>query len=409
MTWIKKKLNQFGNSISIGLSAGNKTKGHRRTPKLKKVLKSVLEEIKRKKIPTSSRIFKVDQDIAKWKEYIDKALSPPYFNRFDLYLLYDRIINDAHLSAQITTRKNGTLAEHYVVTDDNFVVDKEATELIQRVWFQEIIDTILDKVFWGTTACETSELLDGEIQTIERINSSHISLERSALIPNPSQVTTTIPLQRPLTNWMLLFGKPGDLGILAKAARYALYKEFGVSDWSRHSERFGTPFTTVKTAAFGDELDNYEKMLSNFGNNGWAILDEDDEVDLLEQKATKPFEMYKEIISFCDEQISKLIVGQTGTADQKSFVGSANVQERILHWYVEADMKTVANEMNNKVFPYLIEKGYTQLTGKKFAWQYFIDKNNHSSKPKPKPRPGEELKLSFNEYIENFYKGCRHY
>lgn len=389
MNWIDKSLN------IIGLARKDKQKH-----KTQAALDSVLETLKKRNINTSSKILRSDRGIADWRKYIDQALSQPYYNRYQLYELYEQSLYDAHLSAQVNTRKSGTLHKSYTLVNQNGAEDKKTSELIQKDWFQEVINCILDSVYYGFTAIEVdSQFKDGEIQKVGRVHSKFFSPERQALLPQPQNYSVTIPLQEPLTNWLLTFGKSHDIGLLAKASRYTLYKNFSVSDWARHSERFGTPFIVAKTAMTEEsELQKYGQMLGNFGNNGWAILDEQDDINLLQQTSNKPYEIYLEMIKFCDEQISKIIVGQTGTADQKSFVGAAEVQERILNWYVEADMKLVRNEINNKVLPFLIEKGYP-LEGLSFEWQYFLEK----TKPQ---RPAKSKELNLLNPFEDFQEGC---
>lgn len=272
-------------------------------------------------------------------------------------------------------------------------------------------------VYYGFTALEIKKFEEGEIQSVKRIHSKHFSPERNALLPNPQQVSTTIPLIEPLTNHLLTFGKEDDLGLLAKASKCTLYKDFSISDWARHSERFGTPFLTVKTTTTEEkEIDSIEEMAANFGNNGYAILDEHDDINLLQQSGTKPFEIYLEMARFQDEQISKGIVGQTGTADQKTYVGAAEVQERILNWYVESDMKLVRNYVNNTVIPYLTKhKRYASLKNLKFEWQYFLDKDKskkeNSKARKEDSKPQEEAlnpkgELNLLNPFEDFQAGC---
>lgn len=116
--------------------------------KIQKTLQSVLDTIKRKKYNTASRTFRAEKDIADWKRYIDQALSEPYYNRYELYEMYDKALYDMQLSSQISTRKTGTLAEHYILMDKSKNIHEEASELIQKVWFQEVIDCILDSVYY---------------------------------------------------------------------------------------------------------------------------------------------------------------------------------------------------------------------------------------------------------------------
>lgn len=395
----------------------------------KKIMEGVLEELRKRKTPVSNRVLTIDTNIADWKKYVDYARQEPLYNRFELYKLYDQIEFDGHLTSETEKRKNGTLSEEYTFVNINTrEQDDELAEEFQTPWFDDIIECALDSAFWGFTAIEAEELSkDNKIISMERVDSKYFSPERKSFLPSPQQVNTTIPLERPLTNWLLTFGKKKDLGLHAKAAKYILYKSFSFSDWARHSERFATPFVWLKTLVTNNEDRKvYEKMLSSFGNNGYAILEDGDELGSLEQKTTKPYEIYQFMLMVCDMELSKLIVGQTSTSNEKAYAGSAEVHERILNAYVLKDMKRIRAEMNTKIIPFLIEKGYKELKGYRFEWQYFIDKkkaknnskkNEKPTRPKPsKPTDGnenEELShqypIQVNQTIENFYTGCCHH
>lgn len=361
-----------------------------------KSVRELLEKSRFKGVNTS-RTFAFERSIADWKRAIDDALSEPYYSRYELYELYKRITRDAQLRAQMRTRRAGTLSEKFIITAGA----KDATERLETAWFRLIIKKILDATFYGLSAIEVYKDKQGSIKVTE-INPEHFSPERNLLIPNPEMVAEGFPLVEPITDYLLLFEaeKENKLGLLADATPYALYKSFSLTDWARHSERFGTPFVVLKTPITDQrELGKYADMLANFGNNGFAILDETDQLDLLNQNSSgKPFEIYLEMTRFCDEQISKIIVGQTSTADTKAFVGSAEVQERILNWYVEEDMLMVKNEMNSKVLPMLAKLGASP-EGATFEWEFFQQKKTKPTAPQP---PKGELKLG----DEDFYTAC---
>lgn len=345
----------------------------------------------------TSRTFAFERSIADWKRAIDDALSEPYYNRYDLYELYKRITRDAQLRAQMRTRKAGTLSEKFIIKAGT----KDITETLETEWFRMIIKKILDTTFYGLSAIEVYKDKQGSIKVTE-LAPEHFSPERNLLVPNPEMVAEGFPLIEPITDYLLLFEaeKENKLGLLADATPYALYKSFSLTDWARHSERFGTPFVVLKTPITDQrELSKYANMLANFGNNGYTILDETDNLEFLAQgNAGKPFEIYSEMIKFCDEQISKVIVGQTSTADTKAFVGSAEVQERILDWHIEEDMLMVKNEMNSKVLPMLAKLGASPA-GATFEWEFFEQKKAKPTAPQP---PKGELKLG----NADFYTAC---
>jgi len=50
--------------------------------------------------------------------------------------------------------------------------------------------------------------------------------------------------------------------------------------------------------------------------------------------------------------------GQTGTSDEKAFVGSAEVHERILDDWHHSRLRRYANIINYKLIPFLVYHGY---------------------------------------------------
>lgn len=362
--------------------------------------KSVLELLRqhRYKGINTSRTFSFERDIADWKRYIDNALSEPWYSRYDLYELYKRVVRDAHLRAQMRTRRAGTLSELYRIEKNS----QDITASFKTKYFRLIIKKILDAAFFGLSAIELHPDEREGLRVVE-FEPAHFSPERNLLLPLPEVSTQGIPLAPPLTDRLLIFqdDQENKLGLLADAAPYALYKSFSVTDWARHSERFGTPFTVLKTPTIDKtELAKYNEMLANFGNNGYAILDEADHLELLQpNSATKPFEIYSEMIKFCDEQISKIIVGQTATADTKAFVGSAEVQERILDWHVEEDMLRVQDAINNQVLP-LLAKMKLAPENAVFKWAFFGQRNQVQAKP-------TETQNLHNP-LGDFYQACGH-
>ena len=99
-------------------------------------------------------------------------------------------------------------------------------------------------------------------------------------------------------------------------------------------------------------------MLANFGNNGWGLFDDGDTLELAESKMTNPADMYEKGLRYHDEQVSKGINLQTGTSDEKAFVGGAEVHERQLEDVIEYDMLNFQNHFNEVLKPFLTKHGY---------------------------------------------------
>jgi hypothetical protein len=156
--------------------------------------------------------------------------------------------------------------------------------------------------------------------------------------------------------------------LLLECAYNVLWKYYSRSDWSRASEKFGMPILSIKAGTTNEsELDDLETRAANFGTDGYVIVQAEDEVTIIERTGQNIHLIYKDNITLCDEQISKLINGGTASSDTKAFTGSAEVQERTLEDISSMRMQLVADEMNDKVLPFLEKKGFA-VNGLRFDY-----------------------------------------
>ncbi len=290
------------------------------------------------------------------------------------------------------------MAEKYALLKDG-KIDKKQSDTIQAIWFEGIIKAILDSIFFWGAGVELTKGKDGQIKAYH-IKPAHVCNRRKMLIPVPAY-TEGIPFEAFLNALFFCNDEEEGLGLTALAARYTIYKSFSLSDWSRHSELFGTPFLKMKTPVTEQKaLQERHKALGSFGRNAYVILDMDEELEALDPKTpANPHQMYLDMLKTCNEEISKTIIGQTGTTEQKSYVGAAEVHERILNWYVEADMLYIQKVMNNQVLPFLAKRGWI-AEGYEFDWLYFIEKR---SKPATKEEPDKE-DLAYDAFLESLKK-----
>ena len=110
------------------------------------------------------------------------------------------------------------------------------------------------------------------------------------------------------------------------------------------------------------------------GAFSWASLDKDDEIELKESNNRDAFNVFKEMINTVDSQVSKMILGQTGTTDEKAFVGSAEVHERVANMYAQTDRRFIENVVNNDLMPIMRRHGIL-ADGLKFE---FVNEENLS-------------------------------
>ena len=73
------------------------------------------------------------------------------------------------------------------------------------------------------------------------------------------------------------------------------------------------------------------------------------------------------MVERCNSEISKIILGQTGTTDEKSYSGSANVHESVAAMIAKQDTLKMQFIIEDQLVPMMIRNGF-DLTGCTFKY-----------------------------------------
>lgn len=316
---------------------------------------------------TQRRQFMASMQQDELKLAIISAENPTLPQRWLLYEIYRQTVREPHLKSQLRTNILKTIGSPFAVfkkgTD---TVDEDATRLLQRPWFNQYRKLYHETPFFGHTLIEFGQLvpsqekfIDQEFESVKLFPREHVRPETGEILIEVSD-SSGIPYRKPPFNkWLLEVGEHDDLGLLLIAAKEVIWKTYSRTDWSRHSEKFGMPILAIKTASQDKkEIARLEQMASDFGSNLWVILDDQDEVEIKEATFKDSYQIYLEKAKYCDEMMSKLINGQTGSTDVKAFAGSAEVHERTQDDFIEDNKRNETYYNNLTLFPFLIEKGY---------------------------------------------------
>lgn len=341
----------FGWNVSIGKKPASKqqtiTKGEKRRAR---------EVINRQyKRNTSFEIDSITQAL-------QLAESPDNPDRSLLHDIYRYILRDGHLLGQIqNVMKPKVLSEPWVLYR-NGQPDDAATELYNKRWMNQLIEYQLESILHGYSVVELDELdpKKANVAVVELLPREHVSIERRWILIDGTINGSYLPYAEYADELNLIeFGKQDDFGLLLPCAYNIIWKLYSRSDWSRASEKFGMPILRIKTSSTNDAvLDELEQRAANFGTDGYIIVGEEDDAEIVERSGQNLHLIYKDKITLCDEQISKLINGGTAASDTKAFTGSAEVQERTLEDISSMRMQGVVDEMNERVLPFLAAKGF---------------------------------------------------
>lgn len=341
--------------------------------------------------------FRADLGQDELRSAILTAEDPIYPRRYLLLQFYKEAMRDFHLQSQVRSAINKVLSSPWAIVDwRTKEINQELTELMQAQWFEKTSRLKLEAEFYGHSLIEIGNIVKDKdygliISDVKLFPREHVSPELGLLLFNPEDIEGIPFREDPYNYWFIEAGESDDLGLLSIASKYVLYKKYGISDWSRSMEKWADPLLIVRSSSSNDtENDKKADFAANFGNNGWAILDEDDKIDLLERNNSSGYQIFKDFLTFINEENSKGINGQVSTSDQKSFVGSAEVQERLMEEYTEARLRNLMYFHNKVTLPKISnllggQTAYAPL--KDYIWMplEFLKENrgssNHGNQP----------------------------
>lgn len=288
-------------------------------------------------------------DLQRWRNAIISARSPLNPRRRPLYELYQNVMLDAHLLSVCNKRKMGVTNKpvQWITNDGSEVSDEIKDLLLNTPWFYDMRSALMDAVIWGHSLVELIPGTNGLIMDAIKINPSNVRPELGQLLLNYYSDTPYIEFRTDpyYKDFLIESGKALDLGLLESAAYYIIIKRGALGDWAELAEIFGRPFRIGKF----NPQDNYSRQLLDegleaMGGAGYAVIPDNTNIEMLNPVNAANSSVHKDLVDKCDEQLSKLVLGQTMTTDDgasrsqgmvhKSVEEEMNMQDIMMHDYL---------------------------------------------------------------------------
>lgn len=138
-------------------------------------------------------------------------------------------------------------------------------------------------------------------------------------------------------------------GGLARAAAWGyLFKNFDLKAWLIFCEVYGHPLRLGKydSSSSPEEREVLLRAVRNVGADHAAIVPQSMLIDFIDAKAQGNAEIFEKLAEYLDRQISKAVLGQTGTTDTGSRVGTAEAHERVRTDIEQSDAVQLAATLN---------------------------------------------------------------
>lgn len=307
------------------------------------------------------------KDVGTLKQALERAESVQLPNRYKLYDLYRDVLSlDGHLSGLLEKRTKAVVNKRLVFLDRTGTKVDAMDNLIGSTEFEQLIESIMETLYWGTTAVE---FVVGDKFQFEVIDRRHIRPEKRQIALSQYD-SNGIDIDTLPQVWLM--GKKNDLGRLLQCSMYALYKRSGFGDFAQYVEIFGQPVRVVKYDTYDKKTqEELRKALDESGSSLVMMIPKQADFSMLDGKTSNGNgELQERLIKACNQEMSVAILGNSETTVSSSSSGyaQAEVHSEQQSELTKADLRFVINLLNSEFFlhilagyGYPVEGGYFQF------------------------------------------------
>ena len=238
---------------------------------------------------------------------------------------------DPHLFSQLQTRKNAVTGLDFEIIpfDPDDERDKEIAEFVEAQisgieGLEDIMLDLLDAVGKGFAVSEIMWSYDSGHVVVSDIRSRHQKRFFWDTEDNFKVRTDEAPegIELPLNKFILhrykaRSGHPSRAGVLRVVAWMYLFKNYTLKDWVAFCEVYGMPLRLGKYQPGASEDDKRALMqaLAQIGADAAGIFPDGTTIEFINTEKASSTDLYERLARYCDEQISKAVLGQTLTSD----------------------------------------------------------------------------------------------
>ncbi len=294
------------------------------------------------------------KDIRKWRDALVAAENPEDPRWYLLQDLLSDLVLDAHLASVMDIRKAATMNHRFYVTDLKGEVLQEQTDFLNKKWFFDFLDAVLEANFYKFSIVQLFRNGDAPYFTL---------IPRRNCCPQFGRVYVEVSGDKFIDyrqeNDVIEILDSSAFGVLNDVVPNVIWKRNALQSYAEFSEKYGQPLITATTQN-KSEVGRIEKMLRQLGEAAQAVLPHGTTVEIHDMAhAGDPEKCYLSQARFQDEQASKRIIGSTTMADTGANRSQTEVHERTLNDKISAsDKRSVMFVVNDQLMPVLQSMGF---------------------------------------------------
>jgi SPP1 gp7 family putative phage head morphogenesis protein len=297
-------------------------------------------------------------DVGIWRT----ALKSADMGRMKLiYDLYEDLLIDGVLSDAVDKRIEAVTNSPITFQDANGQEVPEIVEMIDSTDFEELLTTIMQKLFWGRAGGEFN-FTNGWME-FTPIPPKHINLNNHNILINEYDDTG---YDYENDDFIMILGKPRDFGLFLKTAPFAIWKRGGFGDYAQWLELFGMPQRVGKYSSYDSQSRQLlEQAMEKAGSAPWIVIPKETDVETTNNTGTgSSSNAHNEFRKACNEELLITILGQTMTTLDGSSRSQSETHKAVEESKHRRDLRYVRRVLNWIILPTLEKRGFPVRGGK---------------------------------------------
>jgi phage gp29-like protein len=298
--------------------------------------------------------------------------------------LYRELLHDPHVKACTMSRKSGVVSKPWQLDGDKSTVEL-ITVIFESFDFQGFLQDVLNAPLFGYQPIEVIWALNDGLFAPERLSAKPqewfcFDYDNNLRLKSPKSLYEgeIVPDKKFLCpKYNATYTNPYGEKLLSNVFWPVSFKKGGIKFWVSFAEKYGMPWALGKIPrqTLEEEALRLRDALDSMVQDGVAVFDDACSVELVESGSkAQSSQVYTELVTFMNDEISKAILGQTLTT-QIGATGSyaaSSVHQEVREDILQSDIRLVETTVN-QLINWIMAVNYPSVLPPKFSFTKAID------------------------------------